>query len=173
MSLFDLGGQWFGSAPTRGGSFSEAIEVVLRHEGGYVNDPNDPGGETNFGLSKRSYPNLQIAALTRDQAMAIYKQDFWNPFPYENIPSSVATKLFDLAVNMGSLQAFKLLQRAVRAVSGHPLLEDGRLGPTSLEAIRQCAEPCLLAALKSEAAGFYRGLKNPHFEDGWLNRAYS
>ena len=56
--------------------FSEIIPIVLRHEGGYVNDPLDKGGETNYGISKRSYPHLDIHSLTLADAKTIYKRDF-------------------------------------------------------------------------------------------------
>ena len=59
--------------------FDQAIEVILKHEGGYANNPNDSGGETKYGISKRSYPELNIRGLTRDYAKKIYEQDFWKP----------------------------------------------------------------------------------------------
>src|SRR5690606_34526085 len=88
--------------------FAVAVEVVLRHEGGYVHDPADPGGETNWGISKRSYPHLDIASLTREQAIEIYRRDWWNRHGYDRIKSlDVAVKTFDLAVNMGPAAAHR------------------------------------------------------------------
>ncbi len=131
----------------------------------------------NFGISKRSYPELDIAALTIDDAKALYKRDFWDYFHYAKITDpEVATKVFNLAVNMGGPQAHKLLQRALKAV-GNTILDDGLLGPVTLLAVNQADSAPLLAALKSETAGFYRVLcilkpSNQKFLNGWLNRAY-
>jgi len=78
-------------------NFDQAIPQVLANEGGYVNDPKDPGGETNFGISKRTYPNVDIKNLTKEQAEAIYRRDFWL---FDGLTSQlVANKLFDAYVN--------------------------------------------------------------------------
>ena len=66
-------------------NFETAINRILSHEGGYVDNPADPGGRTQWGISQRSYPNLDIKSLTRDQAIALYERDFWEPikvFPW-------------------------------------------------------------------------------------------
>jgi lysozyme family protein len=82
-------------------SFDDAFDAVIGVEGGYVNDPADPGGETKYGITKRSYPNLDIANLTLDEAKAIYQRDYWNPLSLDTEPYSVALLLFDAAVNQG------------------------------------------------------------------------
>jgi lysozyme family protein len=158
--------------------FLSAINVILDHEGDYVDDPDDCGGETKFGISKRSYPHLDIPTLNLDAAKAIYYQDYWEPQRYheiENLPLII--KLFDLAVNMGSRMAHRLIQRALRS-AGNNVVEDGLLGPKTIAAINAVDISDLLAALKSEAAGYYRSLavsnpKQRKFLKGWLNRAYS
>lgn len=158
--------------------FEHAVSFVLTHEGGYSNDIDDDGGETKFGISKRIYPDLDIDTLTIDQAKAIYKRDFWEPQLYKDIKDvNLATKVFDLAVNMGSNWAHRLVQRALRA-TGQDILEDGILGPMTLAAINKADLTDLLAALKSEAAGYYRTLaatkpKRARFLKGWLKRAYA
>ncbi len=82
--------------------FEKAVAVVLRHEGGYVNDPDDPGGETNYGISKRAYPHLDIARLTVEQAKAIYRADYWERIAGDSLTSQhYANALLDTAVNMG------------------------------------------------------------------------
>ena len=86
-----------------------AIDLVLKHEGGYVNDPRDPGGETNFGISKRSYPDLAIASLTRDDARSIYLKDFWRFAAIGD--QRVANCVMDCAVNQGLGAAVKLFQK--------------------------------------------------------------
>ncbi|WP_371254051.1 glycosyl hydrolase 108 family protein [Orientia tsutsugamushi] len=99
--------------------FEHAVSFVLAHEGCYSNDVDDDGGETKFGISKRIYPDLDINALTVEQAKAIYKRNFWEPQLYKNIKDvNLATKVFDLAVNMGSNLAHRLVQRALRATRG-------------------------------------------------------
>lgn len=69
--------------------FEEAVEFVLAYEGGYVNDPNDPGGETNFGISKRAYPNVDIKNLTREDVIDIYRRDYWDRCRCGELPSGV------------------------------------------------------------------------------------
>lgn len=158
--------------------FQKAIAVVLAHEGGYVNNPADPGGETKFGISKRSYPNLDIKNLTRDQAVEIYRRNWWDRLRLGELQDTdVATKVFDLAVNMGAGTSVKLLQRALRAV-GRTVTADGVMGPQTIAAVNAAEPRALLAALRAEAAGHYRLLiaKNPKlavFEQGWMNRAYA
>lgn len=158
--------------------FRLAVERVLADEGGYVNDPADPGGETNFGISKRSYPDLDIKRLSREDAAAIYRRDWWERWGFGRIEDGdVAAKVLNLAVNMGARQAVRLLQRALRAC-GRVLAEDGALGPVTVVAVNETPAHCLLAALRSEAAGRYRLLVAGNralerFEKGWLRRAYS
>jgi lysozyme family protein len=158
--------------------FLKAFDYVMYHEGGYVNDPQDAGGETKYGISKRSYPNLDIKKLTRDQARQIYFVDFWMKAKCEDITDeNIAAKLFDLCVNMGIAQAVKLIQRALRA-AGKEVVEDGIIGSATLAAVNGADSTDLLAALKSEAAGYYRLVAkiNPtqrRFIEGWLLRAYS
>jgi lysozyme family protein len=161
--------------------FEAAIGPLLNHEGGYVNDAQDPGGETKYGISKRQYPDLDIADLTVDQARAIYHRDYWLALKADRMPLRVGVKLFDLAVNVGVGTAGKLLQRALRAC-GDPALvveEDGAIGVATLNAVQQAPQNVLLAALRSEAAGHYRVLvaEKPmqlgKFLRGWTSRAYA
>ena len=157
--------------------FNQAIQLVLKHEGGYVNNPNDAGGPTNFGISQRSYPHLDIQNLTQAQAIQIYRKDYWDLFPYDEInDNTLCTKVFDLAVNMGPLNANKCLQEAVISC-GQFLTVDGYIGPISIAKINLCNPEALLAAFKSEAAHYYKLLvmripTNAIFLKGWLNRVY-
>ncbi len=158
--------------------FSKAIKVIFAHEGGYVDDPHDKGGESKYGISQRRYPNLDISALTRQQAEAIYYRDFWQAEHFEQINNlKVITKVFDLSVNVGPGMAAKIVQRALRS-TGNAVAEDGVLGLGTVAAINRADASDLLAALKSETAGYYRMVadNNPgqqKFLKGWLNRAYS
>jgi lysozyme family protein len=157
--------------------FLKAFDYLMYHEGGYVKDPKDAGGETKYGVSKRSYPHLDIKNLTRDQARQIYFVDFWMKAKCESIDDeNIATKFFDLAVHTGIPQAIKLIQRASRA-AGTQVAEDGIIGSITLKAINEADSTDLLAALKAEAAGYYRLIANANpsqrrFIEGWLNRAY-
>lgn len=163
--------------------FAHAISVVLRHEGGYVDDHADPGGATNYGLSSRFLKSLgldvDVRSLSQADAISIYKQHIWDKNNYDLISDrEVATKIFDLAVNMGPRQAHTLLQRALRACGERDIIEDGILGPRTLTATNRASPQALLAALRSEAAGFYRLLaaQKPmlqKFLGGWLKRAYT
>ncbi|MDR3179407.1 MAG: hypothetical protein LBT70_00720 [Holosporaceae bacterium] len=158
--------------------FLKAFDYLMYHEGGYVKDPKDAGGETKYGISKLSYPKLDIKNLTRDQAKKIYFCDFWLKAKCEDIvDENIAIKLFDLAVHSGIQQAIRLIQRALRA-AGEQVAEDGIIGPITLAAINKSDPTDLLAALKSEAAGYYRLIANANpsqqkFIEGWLRRAYS
>jgi len=89
-------------------SFETAFAVVVGIEGGYVNDPHDPGGETKFGISKRAYPQLDIASLTLEQAHAIYLRDYWHLCKCDELAPDFALVVFDCAVNQGAGTALKL-----------------------------------------------------------------
>lgn len=158
--------------------FELAIDKVLKHEGGYVNHPNDPGGETNFGITKRSYPYLDIRNLTREMAIKIYKQDWWDNYHYSCINDQfLATKIFDMAINMGAVQAHKLLQRAANQVyGGNILVVDGLIGTNTLRLVNQLEPIKLLDVVRDIQASYYRNIveNNPKlkpFLRGWLNRA--
>lgn len=161
--------------------FDRAMQTVLHHEGGYVDDPHDAGGATKYGISLRWLKTVDknadksiIKNLTLGTAVKLYKTHWWDRYDYDRINNEqVATKIFDLAVNMGATQAHKLAQRAVRAATGRVLVEDGILGSKSIAAINSANPDILLAALRSEAACYYRSLNQPRFLNGWLNRAYS
>ena len=113
--------------------FEQAVTFVLADqiEGGYVNDPRDPGGETNYGISKRSYPKVDIKNLTREDAIAIYKRDFWDKCRCDELPPEIAVAVFDCAVNQGASIAPRLLQKALR------VSVDGEIGPETLGAARK------------------------------------
>ena len=165
------------AAESYSAEFLTAVERVLANEGGYSCNPADPGGATNFGISARSNPGVNIAALTRDAAVEIYWREWWLRFGFAQLPGAIAAKTFDLAVNIGARHAFQCLQRALRAC-GMPVTEDCVLGPATALAARRADSAALLAALRSEAAGYYR-ITAAHqqvdqaFIKGWLNRAYA
>ena len=116
-------------------SFNEIIEKVLEHEGGYVNDPKDLGGETNFGITKRFYPELNIKELTKEKAKQIYKDDYWDKNRIESVPQNLWHIFFDMCVNMGRGTAVKILQRAANS-KGREIDVDGGLGPATIGALK-------------------------------------
>lgn len=156
--------------------FAQAIDVVLKHEGGYVKNPADPGGETKFGISKRAYPHLDIKNLTIEQAKQIYRRDYWR---YDAIhDQQVATKVFDLAVNMGPARAHRLLQRALKYLGHRRQPADGKFDFKTLQATNRANPAELLAELRALAAERYARLvlKKPRravFLKGWMRRAVS
>lgn len=153
-------------------TFELAIPVVLRHEGGYTSNSSDPGGETNFGISKRSYPNVDIKNLTIAAATEIYRRDWWDRYQYGNIAAQlVANKIFDSAVNMGASRAHKFAQSIVGVV------QDGVLGPKSFSEINAYPSLKFITNYQNLQAQFYRDLvtANPArsvFLSGWLARAF-
>jgi len=157
--------------------FNRAIEVVLDHEGGYVDHPTDPGGATNFGISSRSHPEVDIENLTRDDAIEIYWTHHWQGRNFDMLPEKIATKTFDLAVNMGLKAGVVCLQRALRSC-GILVSIDGVIGPETASGVAGTCELALVAALRSEAASHYRLVLARDegfapFAEGWMNRAYS
>ena len=114
--------------------FDDIREVVLHHEGGYVNDPDDPGGETNFGVAKRSHPDVDIANLTKDGAKEIYKEHYWDKNKVESLSEELRHIYFDMCVNQGRGRAVKILQHAANA-KGAGLKVDGGMGPMTIAAM--------------------------------------
>lgn len=146
--------------------FSQAVAFVLadRIEGGYVNDPRDPGGETRFGISKRSYPKVNIKTLTRAGAIEIYKRDYWDATMCADLPPKVAVVMFDCAINQGPGVAARLLQNALSVAS------DGVIGPKTIAAAKAAQEDDLVVqfigwrlrryAFTANAATYMRGWAN-------------
>lgn len=156
-------------------SFLAAIEDLLMWEGGYVNDPADPGGETNFGLSKRSYPSLDVKDLTRAQATAIYHGDWWVRYGLEDLPAPIAKKVLNTNVNVGPYQGAKQLQMSLQH-KGQPVTVDGSLGPLTRAACSAVPPDELLMELRKQAKGYYLALIADHpalvrYRTGWLKRA--
>lgn len=146
-------------------SFQQVINRVLGHEGGYVNDPADPGGETKWGISKRSYPMLNIKSLTREDAIAVYFKDFWMPLKAERLHDGTAYQLMDSAVNSGISQSIRLLQRAL------DVADDGHFGPNSLAASQTMSESDQIMRFNAERIEFMTKLKNwPNHGKGWMRR---
>ncbi len=174
-------------------TFDKAIAYTLRCEGGYVFDPADPGGETHYGISKRNYPYLNIKELTLKEARHIYQRDYWRGVRINLIDdSAIATKVFDLGVNIGARRAIRLLQRAINSVcagevaprrrskwrrqlaaalGGKPIAVDGIIGTITCTVLRACPhKAAVLMALKAEAYQHYTAQNQPLYMAGWLTR---
>ena len=120
--------------------FDDIIDVVIKHEGGYVNDPKDLGGETKYGITKRFYPDVDIKNLTVEDAKQIYYNDYWVKNKVPQMPNNLKHIYFDMCINQGKGTAVKVLQRAVNSKGGD-LEVDGGLGPKTIEAINKY-KPC-------------------------------
>ena len=156
-------------------TFEQAVAFVLRVEGGFVNDPDDPGGATCYGISQRAYPELDIRGLTKDQAKAIYHRDYWQRCQCEPMPAGVACAVFDGAVNMGCSVSVKLLQRSLDRLLVPPIAVDGIVGNQTLAGTLTTHEPLLRSTLLAYRAEYYHKLvladrARKRFIFGWLRR---
>lgn len=172
--------------------FKSAIVVILKHEGGLTNDPRDPGGITNFGITlpflkeyykkmkliKKGAP-LDIRNLTRDKAEEIYRVLLWEQFKYNLLDAlPIATKVFDMAVNMGYTRAHKLLQKAINNTNKDcpKIAVDGVLGPITRHKANLIEAAILHDAIRFQQRQFYYQLvdQRPNMKwalVGWINRA--
>ena len=115
--------------------FFEIVNHTLEEEGGYVNDPRDKGGETNYGISKRAYPDLNIFKLTEDDAIDIYWKDYWLRGKCDKVPKGLQAIYFDMCVNFGIRGAVKVLQETANG-KGAGIEVDGGIGPNTIKAIK-------------------------------------
>lgn len=146
-------------------SFDSAFEIVIGNEGGYSAHPQDPGGETKYGIAQRSHPHINIQELTIEQAKSIYLSEYWGPICGDSLPPSVAVHVFDAAVNHGVLQSIKLMQRALLVD------DDGIIGPATLRAARLVDADKFCRRFCAARLTFYTSLKTwPVFGRGWTNR---
>ena len=143
----------------------EWLERILGHEGGYSNDPQDPGGETRWGISKRAYPQLDIKNLSVAQAADIYLRDYLAPLRADRYPDGVAFQIFDFAVNSGVGTAIKKFQRAVGVA------DDGVAGPQTLAAAETLSEAQTIMLVLAERLEFMASLSTfERFGRGWARR---
>lgn len=146
-------------------TFDKMMERILSHEGGYVNDPRDPGGETNWGIAKRSYPKVNIKSLTRKQALEIYREDFYAPINQWKFHPALEYQLLDAAINHGRGNAIRWLQRAVGVA------DDGVVGPVTRSKVNSHLPDEVVIAFNAERLQFYTNLTTwPTFGKGWARR---
>ncbi len=150
-------------------TFDQVFDKLINHEGGYVFNPHDPGGETKFGISKRSYPHLDIHSLTLADAKTIYRRDFWDRAQCDKLHPDLAFDLFDGAVNSGIGQAIRWLQRAVGVA------DDGVVGPLTLASInRENDTSAIRARYSGHRLDFMTRLSTwDVFGKGWARRIAS
>lgn len=144
--------------------FERAFAIVVGGEGGYVNDPRDPGGETKFGISKRAYPNEDIASLTLERAKQIYRRDYWERASCDLLPWNWGLAVFDMAVNMGPVYAVKSMQAALGQV------QDGIVGVKTLTAIGADRGRFFTDFMAARAYRYTELEGFEHFGRGWLRR---
>ena len=161
-------------------NFDMSFERVLKSEGGYVNDPADRGGETNYGVTigawgaylGRAIQPGEMKALTLDAVKPFYKSMYWDKVRGDDLPTGVDYAVFDFAVNAGVSRAAKFLQRAVGAD------DDGVIGSGTLALVAKITPGKLLENFAEQKEAFYNTLadKNPtqqKFLKGWMNRVAS
>lgn len=145
-------------------NFNMAFDVLMKVEGGLVDDPHDLGGLTKFGISKKAYPNLDIESLTLEQAKEIYKKDYWDKCKCDDLPPSFDIAVFDTAVNMGCIKAITLLQKAVREKV------DGVLGEKTLAAVNKAGQDELRRLLLYRLFDYSQLHGYSYYKNGWFDR---
>lgn len=150
-------------------NFTQIFNRLIGHEGGYVNDPRDPGGETNWGITKRTAQangyQGSMREMTREQAYKIYYSAFWLRYQCDKMPEAVAYQFFDAAVNHGLGNASRMLQRSVNVA------DDGIIGNMTIAAIKKMAISDVIMRLNAERLEFYCKLSTfATFGKGWVRR---
>lgn len=153
-------------------NFQASLKLVLQSEGGNDDDPEDHGGRTSRGITQREYDAwctergralLDVWKAPQADIATIYHDEYWEPY-CDNIPIGVDYLFFDMAVNAGPNRAAILIQRALGVA------DDGRIGPITRQAIVNSNSAVLVADYSAQKTAFYRGLHQPKFLNGWLNR---
>ena len=154
-------------------NFDNCLALLLKSEGGYVNNPKDPGGRTNLGVTQKTWEawvgressEKEIRALTKDQVAPLYKAKYWTACYGPQLPLGVDYAVFDAAVNMGVGRAVKLLQESLGCVP------DGQIGPRTIQLIDQKKPQDVIEGFSKRKISFYESLPTfPTFGKGWLKR---
>ena len=144
-------------------NFDQAFDRLLGNEGGLVDNPHDPGGLTNWGISQRSYPGVDIRNLTKDGAKAIYLRDFWNPIG--DADPAIKFQVFDFAVNSSVQTAIRKLQAALGVA------DDGHWGPVSAAKLASLDKNDVLMRFLAQRFRFWVKCSAwPTMGAGWVNR---
>ena len=154
-------------------NFDDALKAILKHEGGYVNHPKDPGGMTNLGVTKKVWEawvgkavdEKEMRALTPEVVGPMYKKKYWDAVKADEMPDGLDYLMFDFAVNAGPRRAIKTMQKAVGTTP------DGAIGPKTMSALKSADQGALVAKFSAEKEAFYRSLPTfGTFGKGWLRR---
>jgi len=154
-------------------NYDHSLEMLLEHEGGFVNHPDDPGGITNLGVTKKVYEDWverevseqEMRDLTKEDVALIYKRNYWDRCKCNSLDSGLDFAVFDWAVNSGSGRVAKALQKIVGAD------QDGAIGPATLGLVSNCSAEDLIEKLYHERQAFYEGLSTfDTFGRGWSRR---
>ena len=154
-------------------NWNKCLEIILHHEGGYVNHPKDPGGETNLGVTKRVYEEWggkkDMKELTPADVSPIYKKNYWDKVKADSIPSGLDLCVFDFGVNAGPGRAAKYLQKLIGVTA------DGGIGPNTLAALKGYLEDHglqdTIESYQSARQKYYESLSTfATFGKGWTRR---
>ena len=155
-------------------NFFKSLEMVLKHEGGFVDHPEDPGGATNKGITHKTYSDFlgrpledvsELKNIPDEHVQQIYKDGYWNRVKADQLSSGVDFCIFDWAVNSGPGRAAKALQKAVMVT------QDGAIGPMTLAAVEEELPEEIIEKITKEREEFYRSLRTfDTFGKGWLRR---
>lgn len=138
--------------------------IIDELEGGYVDDPKDPGGETKYGISKRAFPNEDIKNLTKHRAYELYKEFYWDKVKADTLPYPLNMLVFDFAVNSGPVRAIQVLQMILKVT------QDGIIGPRTIAAAQKAPLKHTCARYLTARSFFLASLNKPHYIEGWSNR---
>ena len=154
-------------------NFEKCFQLVIKHEGGFVNHPSDPGGITNLGVTKKTWDEWtgkdnsidDMKALTPEMVKPLYENRFWDACKCDDLPAGVDYCVFDTAVNSGKVRAIKFLQAVVGTVP------DGSIGPITIASVNSRGSKLTIEQYSDKREAFLRGLSGfPTFGRGWLNR---
>jgi len=150
-------------------NFDAAFDQLLGHEGGFVDHPSDPGGETNFGVTvavaRANGYTGDMRAMPVSFARQVYRKEYWDAIRADDLPPAIRYAVFDGAVNSGNGQSIKWLQRAIGAT------DDGRMGPQTIALARAAPPDAVLRRMLAERLRFMTNLKVwPSFSRGWARR---
>jgi len=154
-------------------NWQKSFELMLKSEGGYVNNPADPGGMTNLGVTKATWENwvgrasdeAEMRSLTPEKVEPLYKKKFFDAVRGDELPVGLDYLLFDFAVNAGAGRSIKTLQSAIGVTP------DGGFGPMTMAAVQAIDPKELIERFSQAKEDFYRSLPTfATFGRGWLNR---
>ena len=146
--------------------FDRAFDLLMESEGGYSDDSQDTGGETNFGISKRAYPKEDIRFLTLERAKELYRRDYWDAIRADDLPYPINILIFDAAVNQGKKAAVRMLQEALK------IKQDGVIGKQTIKAAVAASDSVCADYLSIRAVRYANTANFGRFGRGWMKRLF-